>query len=82
MIAQLVRGVHGPLNILATAGSPPIAELQRPGVARASVGSGPMRATLGLISRIARQLREEDAISLITYGAMPYDVANRLVTKR
>jgi len=46
-IAQLVKGVHGPLNILATAGSPPVAELEKLGVARVSVGSGPMRATLG-----------------------------------
>jgi 2-methylisocitrate lyase-like PEP mutase family enzyme len=77
-IAQLVSGVRGPLNILATAGTPPVAELEKLGVARVSVGSGPMRATLGLIARIARQIREEGSFSLMTDGAITYDDANRL----
>jgi 2-methylisocitrate lyase-like PEP mutase family enzyme len=77
-IAQLVSGVHGPLNILAIAGTPPVADLEKLGVARVSVGSGPMRATLGLITRIARQLREEGSFSLMTDGAMTYADANRL----
>jgi 2-methylisocitrate lyase-like PEP mutase family enzyme len=80
-IAQLVRGVHGPLNILAVAGTPPVADLEKLGVARASVGSGPMRAALGLIARIARQLREEGVFSLMTDGAMTYADANRLFTR-
>jgi 2-methylisocitrate lyase-like PEP mutase family enzyme len=80
-IAQLVSGVRGPLNILATAGTPPVADLEKLGVARVSVGSGPMRATLGLIARIARQLREEGSFSLMTDGAMTYADANRLFTR-
>lgn len=80
-IAQLARGVAGPLNILATAGTPPIAELKKLGVARVSVGSGPMRATLGLLTRMARQLREEGSFSLMTDGAMTYADANRLVQR-
>lgn len=81
-IARLARGVHGPLNILATAGTPPIAELEKIGVARVSLGSGPMRATMGLVARIARQLREEGTYSLFTDGAMTYTEANRLFEKR
>jgi 2-methylisocitrate lyase-like PEP mutase family enzyme len=77
-IAQLVSGVRGPLNLLATAGTPPVADLEKLGVARVSVGSGPMRATLGLIARIARQIREEGSFSLMTEGAMTYADANRL----
>jgi 2-methylisocitrate lyase-like PEP mutase family enzyme len=80
-IAQLVRGVHGPVNILATAGTPPLAELEKLGVARVSVGSGPMRAALGLVSRMARQLHDEGAFSLMTDGAMTYPDANRLFTR-
>jgi len=78
-IAQLARRVEGPLNILATVGTPPVAELQRLGVARVSVGSGPMRATLGFLDRMARQLREQGVFSLMTDGAIPYADANRLV---
>ena len=58
-----------------------VAELEKLGVARVSVGSGPMRATLGLIGRMARQLREEGSFSLMTDGAMTYADANRLFTR-
>jgi 2-methylisocitrate lyase-like PEP mutase family enzyme len=79
IIAPLVRGLEGPLNILASAGSPAIPALERLGVARVSLGSGPMRATLGLLARIARQLREEGSFALMTQDAMSYVDANRLV---
>jgi 2-methylisocitrate lyase-like PEP mutase family enzyme len=80
-IAELVRGLEGPLNILASAGSPAIPTLERLGVARVSLGSGPMRATLGLLARIARQLREEGSLALMTQDAMSYVDANRLVNR-
>jgi len=79
-IAPLVKGVRGPLNILAVAGTPAVAELEKLGVVRVSVGSGPMRATLGLTARIARQLREEGSFALMTEGAMSYADANRLLS--
>ena len=81
-IAQLARGVEGPLNILATIGTPPVAELQQLGVARVSVGSGPMRATLGFLGSMARQLRDEGVFSMMMDGALPYADANRLVQPR
>jgi 2-methylisocitrate lyase-like PEP mutase family enzyme len=79
-IAQLVNGVRGPLNILATAGTPRLSELEKLGVARVSVGSGPMRATLGLTARIAHQLHDEGTFTLMTDDAMTYADANRLFT--
>jgi 2-methylisocitrate lyase-like PEP mutase family enzyme len=81
-IAQLVRGVRGPLNILATVGTPPIAELQQLGVARVSVGSGPMRATLGFLGRVARELRDLGVFTMMTEGAPTYAEANRLFRPR
>jgi 2-methylisocitrate lyase-like PEP mutase family enzyme len=81
-IFQVARGVAGPLNILATLGTPPVSELQKLGVARVSVGSGPMRATLGFLSRMARQLRDEGAFNLMIEGAIQYADANRLVQPR
>jgi 2-methylisocitrate lyase-like PEP mutase family enzyme len=77
-ISQLARGLAGPLNILATVGTPPVAELQQLGVARVSVGSGPMRATLGFLDRMARQLRGDGDFRGMTEGAFPYADANRL----
>src|SRR4030095_11917066 len=44
-IGQIVRRLAGPVTVLAAAGSPPVAGLARLGVARVSLGSGPMRAT-------------------------------------
>ena len=81
-IAQLARGVAGPLNILATVGTPPVAELQQLGVARVSVGSGPVRATFGFLRRMARELREEGIFKLMTEGAISYADANQLVHKK
>jgi len=81
IIAELVRGLSGPLNILAGAGCPSIPTLQGLGVARVSLGSGPMRATLGLLTRMARQLREEGSFALMTQDAVSYVDANRLVNR-
>ena len=81
IVAELVRGLQGPLNILASAGSPAVPTLERLGVARVSLGSGPMRATLGLLARIARQLREEGSFALMTQDAISYVDANRLFNK-
>jgi len=80
-IGKLVRAVDGPLNILATAGTPPIAELKRLGVARVSIGSGAMRAAMGLTARIAKELFEQGTYSSFTGGAMTYVDANRLFEK-
>lgn len=81
-IARLVHELEGPLNVLAMPGIPSVAELAELGVKRVSLGSGPMRATLGLLSRMARQLRDEGRFDLMTEGAMPYPDANRLVQTR
>ena len=56
VIGQIVKHLACPVNVLAMAGSPPIAELARLGVARVSLGSGPMRATLTLMGRLAEEL--------------------------
>ncbi len=80
-IGKLVLAVKGPLNILATVGSPSVAELEKLGVARISCGSGPMRASMGLTARIVKHIREKGTFEIMTDGAMPYPDANRLLTK-
>jgi 2-methylisocitrate lyase-like PEP mutase family enzyme len=80
-IGKLVKAVRGPLNILATAGSPDIAEMKSLGVSRVSVGSGPMRATLGLVDRIARELRDRGTYDAMLDGAIPYADVNRLLAR-
>jgi 2-methylisocitrate lyase-like PEP mutase family enzyme len=81
IIGRLVKAVRGPLNILATIGSPPIAHLHALGVHRVSVGSGPMRATLGLVDRIARELRDQGTYNAMVDGTIPYADVNKLLAK-
>lgn len=77
-IAQLARAVRGPLNVLATVGTPPVHELEALGVTRVSLGSGAMRATLSLLTRMARELRDEGTFSSMNDGAITYAETNRL----
>ena len=77
-IGRLVKAVACPLNILAVPGTPSIPELERLGVARVSVGSGPMRATLGLLRRVAEELKTSGTYSAME-GAVPYAEANKLL---
>jgi len=56
VISKLASELSFPLNILAGPGSPSLPELQQAGVARVSLGSGAMRATLGLLQRITKEL--------------------------
>ncbi|PYX40102.1 MAG: 3-methyl-2-oxobutanoate hydroxymethyltransferase [Acidobacteria bacterium] len=77
-IGRMVRDVQCPMNILAGPGSPSIPELKKLGVARVSVGSGAMRATLGLVTRIAEELKTAGTYSALE-GGMPYADVNRML---
>jgi 2-methylisocitrate lyase-like PEP mutase family enzyme len=78
-IGALVAAIGGPVNVLAVKGTPPIAELQSLGVARVSVGSGPMRATLALARDIARELHTQGTYESFTTRALMYDEVTELL---
>ena len=80
-IGALVRDIAAPINVLAVAGTPKVAELEALGVARVSSGSGPMRASLALVRDIARELRAEGTYSRFTRGALPYAELNELMAR-
>ncbi len=77
-IGRLVKAVGCPLNILAVPGTPSIPQLEQLGVARVSVGSGPIRATLGLLRRLAEELKTSGTYSAME-GAVPYAEVNKLL---
>jgi 2-methylisocitrate lyase-like PEP mutase family enzyme len=77
-IGRLVKDLRCPVNILAGPGSPPIPDLHKLGVARVSVGSGAMRATLGLLRRIAEELRSTGTYATLD-GAIPFADVNRIM---
>lgn len=77
-IRTLVAEIHGPINILAGAGCPPVAQLQDLGVRRVSVGSGPMRACLQRARSIATELVTAGTYTNFHQDTIPYDEANAL----
>jgi 2-methylisocitrate lyase-like PEP mutase family enzyme len=77
-IERLVRDLNAPLNILAGPGFPSVPELQKLGVARVSLGSGPMRATLGLLARMAEELRTAGTYEAMS-GAPTHAEINRMM---
>lgn len=78
-IARLVRDLRHPLNILVGPGSPPIPELQKLGVARASLGSSAMRATLGFAKKIAGEVLSSGTYSTLE-DAPPHLDVNRMMS--
>ena len=86
-IAALVKEINSPINILSNpatgAGLPPsVLELQDLGVARLSLGSSLMKASLALIKKVADELSEKgtynilsDTLTPLPEAAMAYKMA-------
>jgi len=89
-ISTLVKEINAPINILSNpgigAGLPPsVRELQDLGVARLSMGSGLMKATLALIKKVADELSGKgtynillDALTPLPDAALAYKMTTRL----
>jgi 2-methylisocitrate lyase-like PEP mutase family enzyme len=86
LIADLVRAIRSPLNILAGPGAPTVAELERMGVARVSTGSGFMRACFAKARDVAGDIFAtgswESLANAINYREMNELVAGRRDTAR
>jgi len=80
-IAKLVKAFAAPLNILAQPASPPMADLERVGVARVSTGSGIMRAAMGLTQRIAKEMIADRSCRSMFAGATPFVDLKRMMTR-
>jgi 2-methylisocitrate lyase-like PEP mutase family enzyme len=78
LIARFVEALQFPINILAVAGTPPIARLKELGVARVSVGSGMMRSAMGHTRRIAEALKNTGQFDKMIEGSIPFVEANAL----
>jgi PEP phosphonomutase and related enzymes len=70
-ISTLVKEINAPINILANPGigggllPPSVRELQDLGVARLSLGSSMMKATLALIKKVANELSEKGTYNIL-----------------
>ncbi|MGH7548369.1 MAG: isocitrate lyase/PEP mutase family protein [Gemmatimonadales bacterium] len=80
-IGRLAREIAGPLNVIAGPPAPPIPELERLGVRRASLGPRVVQATLGLIRRIAAELRDRGTYDAMADLLMPFAEVQRLIAR-
>lgn len=77
-IRELVRQISGPLNVLVGPGMPSVPELQKIGVARLSVGSAIMRATLAAARDAANELLQKGTYAAFVDRGIPYREVNEL----
>ena len=78
-LTLLVHSVQGPLNVLVGPGMPSVADLQRVGIARLSVGSAIMRATLALAKDAADELLQKGTYNTFLDRNIPYNEVNELM---
>jgi len=77
-IEQLVQQIHAPLNILGTPNAPTLKEMAALGVRRVTFGSAPMRATLGLVRRMAREWKEKGTYGTLEAYGIPFAELQKL----
>jgi 2-methylisocitrate lyase-like PEP mutase family enzyme len=78
-LAELVRQIPAPINVLTTAGCPSVRDLQRIGVARLTVGSGIMRAALAFARDAVNELLQKGSYSTFMEHTIPYQEVNELM---
>jgi len=71
-IERLVREIRAPVNILGTPNAPTLKEMAALGVRRVTFGSAPMRATLGLVRRMAREWKEKGTYGTLDAYGIPF----------
>lgn len=81
-IRRMVAALDGPLNLLAFPGIPAVAELERLGVARLSLGSWPALAAMGFTRKTATDFLVNGDYSSMFEGVISYPDANRLMNTR
>ena len=72
----LVREIDAPVNVIAGATTPAVAELQDIGVARLSLGPRPMRALFDLLRSMARELIASGTYGQMASPVISYDEVN------
>jgi 2-methylisocitrate lyase-like PEP mutase family enzyme len=81
-IANFVKALDFPINVMVRKGLPPISELQRLGVARVSFGPSPSYAAMGLLKRAAKEALESGTYVNLIEGAITFDELNTLALPR
>ena len=74
--AELAKRIEGPVNVLATTGTPPVSELEALGVARVTFGSGLTRAAYGAAVRAVHEALSDGTYCWLE-GAVPHPELSR-----
>jgi len=77
-IEQVVQQIRAPVNILGTPNAPTLKEMATLGVRRVTFGSAPMRATLGLVRRMAREWKEKGTYGTLEAYGIPFAELQKL----
>ena len=80
-IANLVKAINGPINILGGPPEPTLPELAQLGVARVSLAGGLMRSVLGHLRTIAQELLEHGTYMKMNTEALSGSEFSSLFTK-
>ncbi len=81
-IARLVQEIDAPINVVAGDRMPSLPELEEIGVARVTFGPRPMRATLALVRRMAREWVATGTYTVMTADTLSYDEVNAMFEGR
>jgi 2-methylisocitrate lyase-like PEP mutase family enzyme len=65
IIADLVKALNVPINVVGRAGMPSVAELERLGVTRVSTASGPSLVVMSTVRQIADELRTKGEFDVL-----------------
>jgi len=79
-IAELVKAIEGPLNIMATPGAPSAKQLGEIGVARVTVGPWIAQAALAAAQRAARELVEQGTYTSLE-PSLPFAELNAMFAR-
>ncbi len=80
-IGRLAREIAGPLNVIAGPPAPPIRDLERLGVRRASLGPRVVQAALGLVRRAVVELRDRGTYDTMTELLIPFAELQRVLAR-
>ena len=78
-IGRLAQEIAGPLNVIAGPPAPPLPELERLGVRRASLGPRITQAALGLVRRALTELRSRGSYDAMADVLIPFAELQRLI---
>jgi 2-methylisocitrate lyase-like PEP mutase family enzyme len=73
-LGALVAAIDAPVNVAPRPGLPPIAELQRLGIARVSTATRLVTVALAAIERAVKEVRETGRFEILETAWLPHDV--------